>query len=79
VWELEHDGARWDWDEATVQFNNAPGVAFDGNSRTLGIDPRYAADASDCPNKFRISGGLDAAPQFSPDELFRLKALLQSI
>jgi hypothetical protein len=44
VWGLEHDGARWDWDESTVQFNNAPGVAFDGNSRTLGIDPRYTAD-----------------------------------
>ncbi len=41
---LEHDGADWDWDEATVEFDGAPGLQFDGNSRTLGIDPRYTAD-----------------------------------
>lgn len=41
---LEHDGAGWDWDEASVEFANAPGLDFDGNSRTLGIDPRYTAD-----------------------------------
>ena len=44
VWGLEHDGADWDWDESTVDFDDAPGLAFDGNSRTLGIDPRYTAD-----------------------------------
>jgi hypothetical protein len=44
VWGLEHDGADWDWDEATVNFHDAPGLSFDGNSRTLGIDPRYTAN-----------------------------------
>jgi pectate lyase len=44
VWGLEHDGTRWDWEESTVQFDSAPGLAFDSNSRTHGIDPRYTAD-----------------------------------
>jgi hypothetical protein len=44
IWGLEHNDADWNWDESTVQFNNSPGLAFDGNSRTLGIDPRYTAD-----------------------------------
>ncbi len=44
VWGLEHDGDDWEWDESTVEFHDAPGLVFDGNSRTLGIDPRYTAD-----------------------------------
>lgn len=44
VWGLEHDDADWNWDESTLEFSNAPGLAFDGDSRTLGIDPRYTAD-----------------------------------
>ncbi len=44
VYGLEHDGNDWDWDESLVEFADAPGLVFDGNSRTLGIDPRYTAD-----------------------------------
>ena len=44
VWALEHDGNDWDWDESTAEFATAPGLEFDGNSRTLGVDPRYTAD-----------------------------------
>jgi hypothetical protein len=46
VYGLEHDDDSWDWNESTVQFNNAPGLVFDGNSRTLGIDPRYTANGN---------------------------------
>ena len=44
VWGLEHDAVGWDWDENTVEYANAPGLEFDGNSGTLGIDPRYTAN-----------------------------------
>lgn len=44
VYGLEHNATGWDWDESTVEFANAPGLVFDGNSRTLGIDPRYTAN-----------------------------------
>jgi hypothetical protein len=44
VYGLEHDGADWDWDESNVDFVSTPGLTFDGNSRTLGIDPRYTAN-----------------------------------
>ncbi len=44
IWGLEHDASDWDWDESTVEFSDAPGVTFDGNSRTLGINPAYTAD-----------------------------------
>jgi hypothetical protein len=44
VYGLIHDAADWDWTESTVDFANAPGIVFNGDSRTLGIDPRYTAD-----------------------------------
>jgi hypothetical protein len=44
VYGLIHDAEGWDWDESTVDFVSAPGLVFNGNSRTLGIDPRYTAD-----------------------------------
>jgi hypothetical protein len=44
LWGLEHDGPDWDWDESTIDYASAPGLLFDGNSHTLGIDPRYTAD-----------------------------------
>ncbi len=46
VYGLVHDADGWDWNEETVDFNNAPGLDFDGNSRTLGIDPRYTANGN---------------------------------
>ncbi len=46
IYGLEHDATDWDWDESSVEFDNAPGMVFDGNSRTLGIDPRYTANGS---------------------------------
>ncbi len=38
---LEHDGAGWNWDESTVEFDTAPGLTFDGDPGTLGINPTY--------------------------------------
>ena len=28
----------WDWNESSIQFNGAPGMTFDQNSRTLGLN-----------------------------------------
>jgi hypothetical protein len=36
VYGLEHSIGNQDWDEATIDFNTAPGVDFDGNSVTRG-------------------------------------------
>jgi hypothetical protein len=48
---LEHDASGWDWNESSIGFDNAPGLSFDGNSQTLGIDPTYnAANPADIPN-----------------------------
>jgi hypothetical protein len=47
IYGLTHDAAAWDWDEASVQFNGAPGLSFDGNSRTLGINPSYTANGAE--------------------------------
>jgi pectate lyase len=41
VYGLEHDAAGWDWDEGSIAFDAAPGLEFDGDSGTLGIDPDY--------------------------------------
>ena len=41
VYALEQDNADWNWDESTVQFNDAPGLVFDGNSGTLGINNTF--------------------------------------
>jgi pectate lyase len=46
VYGLIHDAVGWDWYEQTTEFSNAPGLSFDGNSRTLGIDPRYTANGN---------------------------------
>jgi hypothetical protein len=48
---IEHDASGWDWSESSIDFDNAPGLAFDGNSQTLGIDPTYnAAMPADIPD-----------------------------
>jgi hypothetical protein len=71
VFGLEHDAAGWDWDEGTVDFDTLAGVTFDGNSRTLGINPNYTANgqqagpsnpALDVPNLLRLG-------EFSADNL----------
>ena len=41
VYGIEHDATGWDWSEASIDFANAPGLDFDGNSQTLGINPTY--------------------------------------
>jgi pectate lyase len=46
VYGLKHDAADWNWEENDVEFSNAPGLTFDNNSRTLGIDPRYTANGN---------------------------------
>ena len=38
---LEQDAAGWDWDEGSIEFEGAPGLAFDQNSGTLGIDDQF--------------------------------------
>jgi hypothetical protein len=37
VYGLEHDAANWDWSEGSVEFDDAPGLEFDGNSTTRGL------------------------------------------
>ncbi|QEG36440.1 pectate lyase family protein [Bythopirellula goksoeyrii] len=71
VYGLEHDGDDWDWDESTVDFADAPGLAFDGNSRTLGIDPRYTADGepSEKDNFPLDTPGVYSLGEFSIDSL----------
>ena len=63
VFGLEHDAAGWDWNEGGVDFDTLAGVTFDGNSRTLGINPAYTADGDeattsnpeiDVPNLLRL-------------------------
>ncbi|HEY2881005.1 MAG TPA: DNRLRE domain-containing protein [Pirellulales bacterium] len=39
VYGLEQDATGWNWSESNIQFNGAPGLTFDGNSGTLGLDP----------------------------------------
>jgi pectate lyase len=41
VYGLEHDAAGWNWSEDSVEFADAPGLAFDQNSHTLGIDDQF--------------------------------------
>jgi hypothetical protein len=67
VWGLDHDDADWDWDESTVQFSDAPGAVFDGNSRTLGINPAYTADGEPAERSNQ--------PLPVPDDLFALGTL----
>jgi pectate lyase len=47
VFGLEHDAAGWDWSEGTIDFDSLAGVNFDGNSRTLGINPAYTVDGDE--------------------------------
>ncbi|QDV71981.1 DNRLRE domain-containing protein [Botrimarina mediterranea] len=59
---LEHDAADWDWDEATIDFDSAPGLIDDGNPGTLGIDPAYnASNPTDIPGVLSL-GELNAGP-----------------
>lgn len=71
VYGLEHDGANWNWDEADVEFATAPGLVFDGNSRTLGIDPRYTADGepAEKSNQPLDTPGLYALGEFATGPL----------
>ncbi len=46
VFALEHDAPGWDWNEASIEFNGAPGLAFDQNSRTLGL----SSSSTNIPN-----------------------------
>ena len=46
VFALEHDAPGWDWNEASVEFNGAPGMTFDQNSRTLGL----SSSSTNIPN-----------------------------
>jgi hypothetical protein len=64
VFGLEHDAAGWDWSEADVDFDTLAGVTFDGNSRTLGIDPRYTADGDEAV--------VDDNPEIDVPNLLRL-------
>ena len=41
VYALEQDNAAWNWNEGAVQFNGAPGLVFDSNSATLGINNTF--------------------------------------
>jgi pectate lyase len=43
VYALEQDNAAWNWNEATVQFAGAPGLSFDSNSGTLGINNSFTS------------------------------------
>jgi hypothetical protein len=38
IFGLEQDAPGWNWSENTIQFNNAPGLTFDGKSGTLGLN-----------------------------------------
>jgi len=61
VYGLEHDADGWDWNESTVEFASAPGLVFDGNSRTLGVN-----DLFDDANQFTYG---------DPADLLRLGAI----
>jgi hypothetical protein len=59
---LEHDAAGWDWDESTVEFDTAPGLTYDGNSGTLGVNPAYnASSPADIPGILSL-GQLTTGP-----------------
>jgi MprA protease rhombosortase-interaction domain-containing protein len=52
---LEQVAAGWDWEESSAQFNSAPGLAFDSNSQTLGIDNTFSATTHpDNPNVLNL-------------------------
>ena len=71
VYALEQDNERWDWDESTVEFNSAPGLAFDGNSASLGINNTFSITSHpDNPGvlnlgPFSIVSSLDAGETIS--------------
>jgi len=41
VYALEQDNVAWNWSEDAVQFNGAPGLVFDSNSATLGVNNTF--------------------------------------
>jgi pectate lyase len=43
VYALEQDAAEWDWSEAAVDFQSAPGLVFDGASGTLGVNNTFTS------------------------------------
>jgi pectate lyase len=64
VYGVVHDTSGWDWNENSVHFATAPGVDFDGNSRTLGIDARYTANGAEATQS--------NLPLPAPDDLLTL-------
>ncbi len=76
VYGLEHDAAGWDWNENSIEFDGAPGLAFDGNSGTLGVgdlfDDGNASTYGDPPDLLRLgelnlSGAIAAGTTVSVD------------
>ncbi len=43
VYGLEQNAADWNWNEGDVDFQMAPGLAFDGNSGTPGVNSSFGA------------------------------------
>jgi hypothetical protein len=41
IYGLVQDASGWDWNESTVTFSDAPGLVFDGNSQTLGVNNTF--------------------------------------
>ncbi|WP_428304340.1 DNRLRE domain-containing protein [Lacipirellula sp.] len=37
IFGVVNDATNWNWSEGSIQFNNTPGLAFDGNSTTKGL------------------------------------------
>jgi hypothetical protein len=72
VYGLEQDAADWGWDESSAGFSTAPGLVFDGNSQTLGLNNTFTTtshpDNPDVLNLGQIDiGGAAAGETISLD------------
>jgi hypothetical protein len=55
IYGLVQDAAGWDWNESSVAFSTAPGLSFDGNSQTLGINNTFTTtNHPDNPNVLNL-------------------------
>jgi pectate lyase len=45
VYGLEQSAADWNWNEASVDFQSAPGLVYDMNSSTLGINNTFSSSS----------------------------------
>ena len=67
LYALEQDAPGWNWNESTVEFSSAPGLAFDNNSQTLGINNAFTTtihpDNPSVLNLGQITIGAAAAGQ----------------